>query len=63
MLTRVPLSSNSRGQVSSSPGRGTSWFVAADGAATCARNGVEYIMATTSATKRNELNEPGVLMT
>src|SRR6266478_3874001 len=60
--TLVPLSSNSRGQVSSSPAGVTSWPLSANGAADCARNAAEYIMAPTIVTKRNELNRLGVFI-
>src|SRR5438445_13240106 len=62
MSTLAPLSSNSRGQLSSSPAGVTSWPLAADGAADCARNGTEQVMAATSATKVNEMKKFGVFM-
>src|SRR5439155_17356862 len=57
MSTLVPLSSNSRGQVSSSPAGVTSWpLVAGDGAAGCARNPTGYVTAATSATIHDDIN-------
>src|SRR5881275_2228886 len=56
MSTLVPLSSNSRGQVSSSPAGVTSWPLAADGAAGCARSPGEHVMAATSAAIHDDIN-------
>src|SRR6266700_2170749 len=57
MSTLVPLSSNSRGQESSSPAGVTSWpLVAGDGVAGCARNPAEHVTAATSATIHDDIN-------
>jgi hypothetical protein len=62
MSTLVPLSSNSRGQVSSSPAGVTSWPLGADGAAGSARKAAEHVTAAASAIKRKELNRFDIFM-
>src|SRR5437879_3736987 len=62
MSTLVPLSWNSRGQVSSSPAGVTSWSLRADAAADCARNPAEHATAAASAIKRKELNRSDIFM-
>src|SRR5881296_1513836 len=56
MSTLVPLSSNSRGQVSSSPAGVTSWPLAADGAAGCVRNPAEHATAAATAAIHDDIN-------
>lgn len=56
MSTLVPLSSNSRGQVSSLPAGATSWLLASDKDSDCAQSGAEQVRAAKSAGIRNRLN-------
>ncbi|SRR5260370_2240724 len=60
MSTLVPLSSNSRGQVSSLPAGVTSWPPASDEGADCAHSGAQYVRAATSAGIKNRLNRARV---
>src|SRR5260221_9202483 len=55
MSTLAPLSSNSRGQLSSSPAGVTSWFAANAGAGDCARDAGENATAAATPKIRNEL--------
>ena|SRR6266404_293703 len=56
MSTLVPLSSNSRGQVSSSPAGVTSWPLAADGGAGCARKAAEHVTAAATEAMHDDIN-------